>query len=54
MMQGKQHKAPIQHEENLVTQLLSKYITYWPAFFAFIVLVCCGRVCISPLRYPNV
>lgn len=42
MAQAKIHKAPAQKEENLVTQMLSKYITYWPAFLIFSVLAITG------------
>lgn len=42
MAQGKQHKNIAQKEENLVTQLVSKYITYWPAFLIFGVLCITG------------
>src|ERR1700712_1066845 len=42
MSQAKQNKAPLQKEENLVTQMLSKYITYWPVFLIFMVLAVAG------------
>ncbi len=42
MTQGKQHKPIAQKEENLVTQMLSKYITYWPAFLIFGILAISG------------
>ncbi|MFT3911823.1 MAG: polysaccharide biosynthesis tyrosine autokinase [Ferruginibacter sp.] len=51
MSQVKHHKAPLQKEENLVTQLLSKYITYWPAFLIFVVLF--GSGAFVYLRYAT-
>ncbi len=32
------NKAPFQKEENLVTQLISKYIMFWPVFALFFIL----------------
>ena len=42
MTQGKQNKAPLQKEDNMVSQMLSKYITYWPAFLIFMILAVAG------------
>jgi tyrosine-protein kinase Etk/Wzc len=38
MSQNKINKNPLQKEENLVTQLISKYIMFWPLFLVFFVL----------------
>ena len=35
MSQHRSNKTPLQKEENLVTQLISKYIMYWPVFVIF-------------------
>ncbi|MEO7522984.1 MAG: GNVR domain-containing protein, partial [Ferruginibacter sp.] len=51
MSQIKQHKAPLQKEENLVTQLLAKYVTYWPAFVIFVVVAVTGAYVF--LRYAT-
>ena len=36
--QYKVNKNPLQKEENLVTQLISKYIMFWPLFVVFFAL----------------
>lgn len=51
MTQGKHHKNPLQKEESLVTQLLAKYITYWPAFLIFVVMAVAGAYVF--LRYAT-
>ncbi|MBS1741492.1 MAG: polysaccharide biosynthesis tyrosine autokinase [Bacteroidetes bacterium] len=42
MANAKQHKSSVQKEDNLVTQLLAKYITYWPAFLIFVIVAVSG------------
>ena len=37
-METKQLKVPLKKEESLFSQLLAKYITYWPLFLIFMVL----------------
>ncbi|MEO8768963.1 MAG: polysaccharide biosynthesis tyrosine autokinase [Ferruginibacter sp.] len=51
MTQGKQHKAPLPKEENMVTQLLSKYVSYWPAFVIFVAIAVAGAY--AYLRYTT-
>jgi capsular exopolysaccharide synthesis family protein len=42
MQARQQNKNPLQKEESLITQMLSKYITYWPAFLICMVLAIGG------------
>ena len=41
-MQIKQHKSHVQKEENSITQVIAKYMPYWPMFLLFSLLSLCG------------
>jgi uncharacterized protein involved in exopolysaccharide biosynthesis len=41
-MQTKQHKSPVKKEENLIVQILVKYMPYWPMFLFFLILSISG------------
>jgi uncharacterized protein involved in exopolysaccharide biosynthesis len=47
----KKTKVPITQEENLFTQLLNRYIVYWPLFLiSFLFFIACAYVF---LRYAT-
>ncbi len=51
MSQLKKNKVPVKQEDNLFTQLLNRYIVYWPIFLMFIAFFLAGAF--AYLRYAT-
>ncbi|MEO7049925.1 MAG: polysaccharide biosynthesis tyrosine autokinase [Ferruginibacter sp.] len=49
MQQAKQNKGPLQSDESLVNQVISKYLGYWPLFL--LAVICAVSVAYVYLRY---